>query len=350
MTWRIGKKSFLALIGVLALAMVAAVVWALMPGRFDDRMPDPNGYDDLVAAARMISGEMPTTKTGDYSTVDTEALRAFVDPNIKAIERARLGLSRECRVRLPVEYMAPSWMEDGGKLRNLARLLSCETVLDERAGNLSKAAADALDIIRLGHDAGKGGVMLDYLVGLAIESVGMSALSRLVPMLSAADVRRLIAELATIDGTHDPYERVVAQDQDYARSRGELRVRAIYVLAPSFANRMLAPAVASFAQADRRAAAYRRLLLVKLALHAYRLDHPDAPIPPTLGALSPTYLAALPGDPYGNGLLKLHVDPAGKEAHGYSVGPDGKDDGGSPVPLKTLLKPGATGDLTLDLP
>ena len=350
MALRINKWHFLTAIGVVLLAMVAAVVWMLLPVSLSGRMPDPNGYDDLMAAARMITGETVAPDSSDYSAVDIQKLQAFVDPNRQALERARVGLGRECRVRLPATYMDPNWLENGQRFRNLGRLMACECSLDERAGDIPKAADDALDIIRLGRDVGQGGVMLDYLVGLAIESLGMTSLSRLVPMLSLADVRRLSAELSVLDGTHEPYEQVVAQDRNDAKSSGDLRIRALVVLAPSFVTKMNAPAVASLAQADRRAAAYRRLLLVKLALRSYRLDHPDAPVPPDLHALVPVDLAAIPNDPFGKGPIKLRVAEDGKSAHGYSVGPDGKDDGGAPVPLKTLLKPGATGDLTLDLP
>jgi hypothetical protein len=350
MALRIKKWHFLTAVGVVILAMIATLVWMLLPVPLSGRMPDPNGYDDLVAASRMISGETVAPKAGDYSTIDTQTLKAFVDPNRGALERARVGLGRECRVRLPAVFMDPAWMENTGRFRNLGRLMACECALDERAGNLSKAADDALDIIRLGRDVGQGGVIIDYLVGLAIESLGMSELSRLVPMLSVADVRRLSAELSVLDGTHENYEQVVAQDRNYAKSSGELRVRALVVLAPSFVNKMNAPAVASLALADHRIAAHRRLLLVKLALRSYRLDHPDAPVPPDLQTLVPIDLAAIPNDPFGKGPIKLHVAEDGKSAHGYSVGPDGKDDGGAPVPLKTLLKPGVTGDLTLELP
>jgi hypothetical protein len=350
MAWRINKWHFLTAIGVVLLAMVGAVVWMLVPVPLSGRMPDPNGYDDLIAASRMITGETVAPNSSDYSAVDTQTLRAFVDPNRQALERARVGLGRECRVRLPVTYMDPDWMENAGRFRNLGRLMACECSLDERAGDIPRAADDALDIIRLGRDVGQGGVILDYLVGLAIESLGMSELSRLVPMLSVADARRLSAELSVLDGEHQSHEQVVVQDKAYARSSGEIRVRALFVLAPAFVNKMNAPAVASLAQADRRVAAYRRLLLVKLALRSYRLDHPDAPVPPDLHALVPVDLAAIPNDPFGKGPIKLRVAKDGKSAHGYSVGPDGKDNGGAPVPLKTLLQSGATGDLTLDLP
>lgn len=69
------------------------------------------------------------------------------------------------------------------------------------------------------------------------------------------------------------------------------------------------------------------LLLTAFALRAYELDHKA--YPPTLAALVPGYLKAVPTDPF------ALSGPFGYKLFGakyvlYSVGPDGKDDGGRP--------------------
>ena len=69
-------------------------------------------------------------------------------------------------------------------------------------------------------------------------------------------------------------------------------------------------------------------LLVSLALHAYRLEHGHYPA--TLTELTSGYLSRLPVDPFtGQGTFKYRVK--GKSYTLYSVGPDGKDDGGKPI-------------------
>ncbi len=69
------------------------------------------------------------------------------------------------------------------------------------------------------------------------------------------------------------------------------------------------------------------LLLVSLALRAYYLDHGQ--YPDTLTALAPSYLKALPNDPF-TASGTLHYHRTEKSYVLYSIGPDGKDDHGTP--------------------
>jgi hypothetical protein len=70
------------------------------------------------------------------------------------------------------------------------------------------------------------------------------------------------------------------------------------------------------------------LLLVVLALHAYRLEHGHYPA--SLAELAPAYLKKLPDDPFAlQGTFQYRLDSNNYVL--YSVGPDGKDDGGKPI-------------------
>ena len=70
------------------------------------------------------------------------------------------------------------------------------------------------------------------------------------------------------------------------------------------------------------------LLLTMLALRAYKLDH--GTYPATLSALAPACLKAVPDDPFAlSGPLRYKRTRGGYLL--YSVGPDGKDDGGKPI-------------------
>ncbi|HEX5322295.1 MAG TPA: type II secretion system protein GspG, partial [Capsulimonadaceae bacterium] len=80
------------------------------------------------------------------------------------------------------------------------------------------------------------------------------------------------------------------------------------------------------------------LLLLALALHAYKLDHNS--YPSTLSQLAPAYLKNIPSDPFAErGPMRYRRM---KETYLlYSVGPDGKDNGGTPIfqPLTIAGKP-----------
>lgn len=51
-------------------------------------LPVPNGYDDLLEAAKLIRGPEP-----DLQKASPEELQAFVERNPDVLERARIGLS-----------------------------------------------------------------------------------------------------------------------------------------------------------------------------------------------------------------------------------------------------------------
>jgi hypothetical protein len=93
-------------------------------------------------------------------------------------------------------------------------------------------------------------------------------------------------------------------------------------------NRIVLPSYTQARYADVFYETQNALLAVTLALRAYRLEHgvyPDA-----LSALVPRYLRSVPDDPFAlPGPLRYRRD--GRNYLLYSVGPDGKDDGGRPV-------------------
>lgn len=70
------------------------------------------------------------------------------------------------------------------------------------------------------------------------------------------------------------------------------------------------------------------LLTVMLALRAYKAEHGS--YPNRLDALAPHYLAHVPDDPFALS-TPLRYRRLGKTFLLYSVGPDGKDDGGKPI-------------------
>jgi len=74
---------------------------------------------------------------------------------------------------------------------------------------------------------------------------------------------------------------------------------------------------------------FDRLLSTTLALRAYSLDHQEA-YPVTLSALTPRYLKHIPMDPFENGVIPLIYHRTNRGYVLYSIGPDGKDDGGKP--------------------
>ena len=97
------------------------------------------------------------------------------------------------------------------------------------------------------------------------------------------------------------------------------------------------------------------LLKTALALRAYRLQH--AGYPATLKVMVPKYLSLVPDDPFALSIT-LRYKRTGNSYLLYSVGPDGKDDGGrsifdptQPAPLagvpdsRRRVRPDSRGDI-----
>jgi hypothetical protein len=87
---------------------------------------------------------------------------------------------------------------------------------------------------------------------------------------------------------------------------------------------LLMPAFQKAATAYRRGVGNLRCAFVAVALERYRRDH--GCWPPTLDALVPTYLPAVPADPQDGSPLRFQRRPDGVVV--YWIGQDGTDDGG----------------------
>ena len=93
-------------------------------------------------------------------------------------------------------------------------------------------------------------------------------------------------------------------------------------------NRALLPISSRARWKDVECETQNELILVTLALHTFHLEH--GRYPATLAELAPDYLKKLPNDPYAaQSPFQYHI--AVKSYTLYSVGPDGKDDGGLPI-------------------
>ena len=102
-------------------------------------------------------------------------------------------------------------------------------------------------------------------------------------------------------------------------------------------NQLLLPAFAKVRLNEARADTQNALLVTTLALQAYHQDH--TAYPATLAALVPGYLKAMPTDPFAlSGPLRYKL--VGAKYVLYSVGPDGKDDGGKAIFDTTQPAPG----------
>ena len=113
------------------------------------------------------------------------------------------------------------------------------------------------------------------------------------------------------------------KEHDYPSTRAKLPTRPQFAKDRYFASLAVTTADRSFAHHYRHLAA-RRLAAAALAARCYALDH-QGTLPGVLLDLTPKYLPAVPTDPFTADQPIRYLSDKGIV---YSVGPDGKDDGG----------------------
>lgn len=388
------------LVGVVIAAAVvggaAYLKWAatMPPKVADGRVyPQPNGYDACRAATAgvgLIDLEAEVWKDGH----DAEQRRLLAEyaADIQALRRA---------VRL--EYMNPPTLDFVEEYpfkngyRNGARLLAMRARHALRAGRTGEAVDYALDAVELGSRVGRGGSVIVNLIGAACSSIGLRSFEGCLPHLSGAEAararRRLVgltqrfptaaavmkeerrAWYGTLEGVFTGRISTAGEKVDpegvgsvsfpdypwsiypkpwiYAESEA-LFAAADTELKKARNSRKPVPVpgeplsqrlhgtIVGVKWADALAAnqARLRLLVLDLALREHR--GATGSYPAALSQLRPKLEAELQFDPLNGGPFRYRRTPQGFLL--YSVGPDGKDDGGQPVSNRDVLR-GGSGDL-----
>jgi hypothetical protein len=269
---------------LLALAMVAIAL--SRPAVPFPSLPKPNGYDDFVKAGQMISGA-----TADYAAMNEVELRALVSTNSEALKLARAGFDHECRVPLDYSLTNPVHLNELPALKRLAQGLAAEGRLAELDYRPGDAADSYLTAVRLGCEASRGGTIIDSLVGIAIQAIGMAGLERVVPTLDARQSRLAAATLETIQSRQEPEKATLQQERAWIRRTQGFKepiIRLIYFKSIKQSEQKWAGRLRS--QVTRE-----RLALVQLAGRAYELDKGERA--KSLADLVPEYLKTVPQDP-----------------------------------------------------
>jgi hypothetical protein len=341
-------------------------------------IPAPNALDTLRHAYTLRTLKWPNSKGPKARFEDTLKLplaerQAYVAANAKTIARIREALGQSYATpidwRDPMNAMFPQYAEH----REQARLLYIASRTHADAGELSEATRCALDAVALGVLVGSDGPLIGYLVGNACESIGHKALWELVDRLDAATATQVLVRLDTIEKRRVPLAKAYAIERGFSQKMiSDLAHRKISTAAMAGmmtdggdkeAQGKLAIALAltdkgAAWEANRK---YFDALEAQLSRPYMRGESPVVPtdavnriILPVLGhvqftlarnqtdmALLRGYLmqrqekrtSELPQDPFGqNQPLRYEKTPTGYRL--WSVGPDGKDDGGKPIALQ----------------
>jgi hypothetical protein len=293
-----GKSiKWLAVLIVAANLVIVAIVLLGRPTKTTrPPLPNPNGYDDFLKATQLL-----IVPGGASNGISHEDLRAIVAQNAPAMEMVRQGLGRECRV--PIEYStnyARSHYGYLGRLKLLAIALTAEGQLAEMEGRTNDALRIYLEVVRLGHQVGRGGYMSDQLVAIACQSIGTSALQLLIKGLDARQCRAAIQELTALEEKRETFGQYMQREKDWSYHTFGLMKR----IGVAIQTRSLDPfTFGSFNKTgqqidarDKHIARQTLLAMIALASRAYELENGKPPA--SFADLVSAYLKTIPQDPF----------------------------------------------------
>ncbi len=286
MCWRMkpGKILSYVILAVVA-ANLAIVAVAFLPALSTKPtpLPNPNGYDDFVKAGQALN------KIPDYEKFSRQQLADLVATNETALKFLREGLTHECRV--PENYSRDSFAGMTTILASFKQsvLLSrAEGKLAQLEGRTNDAARIYLDIVRFGQESSRGGVLIDRLVGIACENVGLRALKLLSQSLDAKECAELARTLEGIDAKEEPMTETLAHESEFHQKITNLREKLVALV--HFRDRQAA--IKRVTEKVNNNAANRRRIMVDFATRAYELDKGRRPA--SSAELVPGYLKAVP--------------------------------------------------------
>jgi hypothetical protein len=341
---RIVARVGVAVLLILIAAFPLSVLWKLLHPRPipQRRLPQPNAYDDFVAAGKAFNTSPILNTTVEPTS--TAQLAAEVAKYARAFDRVESALELPCEV--PMMPFGTNWPFDLAfhnvqTIRGLARALNCKAELAQQQGNFRDAALISIQNMRLGVASARGGIVPHYLVGIAIEGIGQHALYQAAGHLDARSCDEAIRAMEEIDRSHEPADVLLQRDRIYCENAWGWYGHLLLMLDDIVDDH---PGYWATKQAASRSTATRRLLMLELALRQYQLE--NGARPDRLESLVPDYVSHIPIDPYDAQHRPLRYVPTVGGFLLYSVGYDGDDDGGRPSPRDSGLL--EDGDIRLD--
>jgi hypothetical protein len=282
-------------------------------------LPVPNGFDDFVAAGRMV-GPTVAAKLVAWDQLTDAQLAHELAKLEGAFSRMREGFTKEC---LHPYFFKPWVQENSQALNQLFTALFGQAAFARRSKDLELEVANYMDLLRLAHAESRGMAADNYdSVFGQYEGDAHGSIWKLLPRLSAAQCKRTAAMLWELDRRREPWALRVARQRIIEENGGWRRHSRLILEEWSGAELKASRRIEHF-----RRVTELRILIIELSLRAYQLDH--GRLPTHLSELVPDYLPAVPQDPFGDGDIKYRL--TGDSYKLYSVGPDGVDDGGERV-------------------
>ena len=266
--------------------LVRVADWAARRGHTLPTLPQPNGYDELVSAARAIK-PLPS----DFSELTHEQIRQLAEQNRPALEQARKAFQMQSRVSLEIKK---DWQdrheEELKSLKRLAIAFAVEAKSQMLGNRTNEAARCNLDVIRLSKAMREGGLLVDGINSLAIEIIGAASLQEMIPQLDAVFCQEAAHALEEMEFHRKTPDTLIATEKAWSAKRFGLIDR----FGGFVAKKANTKRYAEFVKRSHDIHERTRRLMLRLAAHAYELENQK--LPAKVSDLVPVYLKAIPRD------------------------------------------------------
>jgi hypothetical protein len=304
-------------------------------------LPVPNGYDDMLRASRLLNWKAIPIQDVDAAS-DQECVQ-FSQDNARSFALLRDSFSKQWKI--PVDYNNTSNSLDG---LNLARALCL--ALDAEAkgflaiGRRDDAIRSYVDMVYLGSAFASGGLVNEELVADSLIGVGLARMANELPTLDPPMLAEVTFALQVPENVREPVDAIIARD------------RIANLLSMGWTGRLNqfawdtvygdSASITAIHHSRRKADVQLHLIIAETAVRRYQRLNGSPP--PSLEALVPEYLDRVPRDPFDPyDLGTLVYRPNGKTYLLYSIGGDGRDDGGQRQPVRDAMY-GEKSDLFFD--
>jgi len=312
---------------------------------------------------------------------------AWLARNAKALDLLRQGFQYPCRVPTNRQGQVKGQYTENLRIRALAEVVQVEIRVNRKRGRALPSAQSALDLLKLGHDLAHGGTSLSQTFSVSINAMGRYELWLILPQLKKTELDTVTKRFHEIARQREPLSEIIRED-NYSTlamlKNGLPQQRAFdweisWRLPRQLYRRLKKPLRLEFENTMRLTKAFQEfatqpypnkldlsllpndyssqlgienfentrlthtrdetgtaLLHMALALENYRFKHGHYPT--TIGELVPQELPEVPNDPF-KPERRLTYKKSGTEYVLYSVGPDGRDDGGKVIDNQKLNDP-----------
>jgi len=282
---------------------------------------------DLVLQQATLIEKSELDFTGYFPPDETDQMVSFAENHLQQVEKILNNIDQvNSKVTFVQKPAHDSWefLDPIHKHRSVARAFNFRSKWHASRGDYDAALHDAMQTIKLRTVFVDERTLLTRLVAVAIEGIGAYQVVPNIGKASDATVSDALAELLKIDETEVDVE--VDYKNDWAFWLHTLNwLGRLDALCRETEHR---EGFSGTRNAAQRCQATRRQMIVMMALELYKRKHGELPV--QLEALTLEFLQSVPVDPYNKSGVRcgLKYCRDGERYRLYSVGADGKDNGG----------------------